>query len=95
MPVDRRIIVATKSACQVAAHAMKLVYFGGVISTGASPVHWTILAASVGLAMAGTTLARAVLDRLTDIQYRTWTRRIVLTVGGVYLLQGLLILSRG
>ncbi len=51
------------------------------------------LAASVGLALLGTTLARTVLDRLTDRQFRTWTKRIVLAVGSVFLMQGLLLLA--
>lgn len=93
MPVDRRRIVASKSACQVVAHAMKLVYFGGIVSTGQDTVPGIVLAASIGLALFGTTLARTVLDRLTDLQFRTWTKRIVLTVGSVYLVQGLLLLA--
>ena len=33
--------------------------------------------------------ARAALERLTDIQFRSWTQRIVLGVGLVYLVQGI------
>jgi uncharacterized protein len=93
MPVDRRRIVASKSACQVVAHGMKLIYFGGIVSAGEVAVPWAVLAGSIALAIAGTTLARTVLDRLTDVQFRTWARRIVLAVGSVYLLQGLLLIA--
>lgn len=92
MPVDRRVIVASKSACQVIAHSMKLIYFGGIITADDSTVSWVLLAAGMTLAVAGTTLARAVLDRLTDQQFRTWTKRIVLAVGSVFLFQGLAML---
>lgn len=95
MPVDRRIIVASKSACQVVAHSMKLVYFGGIVMAGQSTASAWLLAACACLAVAGTTLARQVLDRITDRQFRTWTKRIVLTIGAVYLLQGLLLTLTG
>jgi uncharacterized membrane protein YfcA len=88
-PLDRRAVVATKAACQVATHLLKLVYFGRIIGDGGDELGWPVLAISVVLAMAGTSLSRAVLERLTDIQFRNWTQRIVLGVGLVYLLQGI------
>jgi hypothetical protein len=54
-----------------------------------------VLAISVVLAMAGTSLSRATLERLTDIQFRSWTQRIVLGVGAVYLLQGIAAFAAG
>jgi uncharacterized protein len=47
------------------------------------------MALSVVLALAGTTLSRALLGRLTDVQFRVSTQRIVMGVGLVYLAQGL------
>jgi uncharacterized protein len=41
------------------------------------------------MAVIGTTLSRTVLERLTDAQFRTWTKYIVLTVGAVYMAQGI------
>lgn len=92
MPVDRRIIVASKSACQVMAHGMKLVYFGVIVTAGDGAVSAWLLLMGAGLAIVGTSLARTVLDRITDRQYRTWTKTIVLGIGAVYLVQGLAIL---
>ncbi|HDZ75657.1 MAG TPA: sulfite exporter TauE/SafE family protein [Aurantimonas coralicida] len=92
MPVDRRIIVASKSACQVMAHSMKLVYFGVIVTAGDGAVSGWLLLMGAGLAVVGTSLARTVLDRITDRQYRTWTKTIVLGIGAVYLVQGLAIL---
>lgn len=90
MPVDRRVVVASKAACQVVAHAMKLVYFGGIVAAGngEGDVAVALVAMSMVLAIVGTTLARALLDRITDAQFRVWTKRIVLTVGAIYLVQG-------
>lgn len=94
-PLDRRAVVATKAACQVATHLLKLVYFGRIIGEGGSELGWPVLAISVVLAMAGTSLSRAMLERLTDIQFRSWTQRIVLGVGAVYLLQGIAAFAGG
>jgi uncharacterized membrane protein YfcA len=88
-PLDRRAVVATKAACQVATHLLKLVYFGRIIGEGGDELGWPVLVISVVLAMAGTSLSRAMLERLTDVQFRSWTQRIVLGVGLVYLLQGI------
>lgn len=85
---DRRAVVATKAACQVLSQALKLLYFGFVLS-GAGDLPWWVVAMSVALAMVGTTLSRAILERLTDVQFRSWTQRIVVAIGVVYLVQGL------
>lgn len=88
MPVDRRVIVSTKSACQTVAHGMKLIYFGGIVTAGETPVPWPILLAGAALAILGTTFAKSILQRISDRQFRAWTKWIVLTIGAVYLAQG-------
>lgn len=89
MPVDRRIIVASKAACQVVSHGVKLIYFGGIAAAGDAEIAASLLVMGIVFAIMGTTLARTVLDRLTDMQFRRWTKRIVLAIGTVYLAQGL------
>lgn len=85
---DRRVIVATKGACQIVSHTIKLIYFGGVAAAEADlPPTWLFALAAI-LAIAGTSLARQVLERLTDAQFRRWTKYIVLTIGTVYMIQG-------
>jgi uncharacterized membrane protein YfcA len=87
--LDRRAVVATKAGCQLCSHVMKLVYFGAIVSSSVGEVGGFAMAMSVALALAGTTLSRAVLERLTDVQFRLWTQRIVMAIGAVYLIQGL------
>src|ERR1700712_4419874 len=80
----RREIVATKATCQVASHFVKLVYFGGIIDQAAAlaPVLATV---AVAASMTGTTLARRLLEAMTDAQFRTWAGRLITTVAGYYI----------
>jgi uncharacterized protein len=83
--LDRREIVATKSACQVFGHAMKLVYFTALIGQGAA-VDPLIATIAIAASMLGTSLARPVLEMLTDQQYRRWATRMVTGIAGYYLM---------
>jgi uncharacterized protein len=88
-PLDRRAVVATKAACQVVTHFAKLVYFGGLATDGWQDLDWPIFVLAIGLAMLGTSLARSILERLTDAQFRAWTQRIVMAIGAVYVVLGI------
>jgi uncharacterized membrane protein YfcA len=88
--LDRRKIVATKAACQVVTHFTKLLYFG-VLIKGASDIaadHLLIVLA-MGFAIIGTTLARSLLERLSDQNFRRYTWRLLLGIGVIYLVRGL------
>jgi hypothetical protein len=50
--------------------------------------------AAVAASIVGTSLARPVLERLSEAQFRQWTQRIVTTIAAVYLVQGLYLLAR-
>jgi uncharacterized membrane protein YfcA len=86
--LDRRAIVATKGLCQVATHFLKLVYFGSLVGAEGPELAPHVLALSVVLALAGTTLSRKILDRLSDAQFRRWTQLLVMAIGAVYVVQG-------
>jgi uncharacterized membrane protein YfcA len=86
--LDRRAVVATKAACQVVTHLSRLVYFGGVSGAG-DDLGWTILGLSVATAIIGTSLSREVLERVTDMQFRRWTQRLVMGIGAVYIVQAI------
>jgi uncharacterized membrane protein YfcA len=92
--MDRRAVVATKAACQVITHLSRLIYFGGVAGAGGD-LGWTLLALLVGTAIAGTSLSRAVLERMTDVQFRLWTQRLVMAIGSVYIVQAINAFVRG
>lgn len=84
---ERRQIVATKAVCQIFSHGAKFVYFGGLVdqSAGLDPL---MAALAISASIIGTSLARPVLERLSDTQYRTWATRIITTIAITFLAQG-------
>lgn len=90
---DRRAIVATKAATQVISHTVKIGYYIlPAIAAGALPqTHWLLIA--IPLSMLGTTLGARVLDLMSDVQFRNWTKWIVTGVGAIYVIRGVLTLS--
>jgi uncharacterized protein len=96
--LPRQTVVATKAATQVMAHAVKIAFWGFPLfvllgtSEGAAsfPPLWA-LAAVVPLSLMGTWAGGLVLERMTDANFRTWTKWIVTATGIVYLAQGLML----
>ena len=80
----RKEVVATKATCQVASHFVKLVYFGGIIDQAATldPV---LAGVAVAASMLGTTLARRLLEAMSDLQFRTWANRLITTIACYYI----------
>ena len=91
--LERRQIVATKAACQIFSHGAKFVYFGGIVEQAAS-VDPTIAAMAIIASMIGTSLARPVMERLTDVQYRTWATHMITVIACVFLAQAGYLLAR-
>lgn len=86
--MGRHAVVATKAATQTIAHAMKVVYFGG-LTASAAEVELLPAALMVVLAFAGTQLSKRVLERMSDASFRQWTAWTVRTLGVVYLATGI------
>jgi uncharacterized membrane protein YfcA len=92
--MGRRAVVATKAAAQTFGHAVKILYFGALSAGADSAVEWWLALTMIGLAMLGTTLSRKALERISDVDFRQWTRRTVLVVGAYYLGSGAWMLTR-
>lgn len=102
--LPRQTVVATKAATQVMAHAVKIAFWGvpllQMFATSATPAQtafpplW-VLAAAIPLSLLGTWAGGKVLDRMTDANFRTWTKYIVTATGAVYLYQGATLLMAG
>lgn len=89
--LDRRVVVATKAMIQVISHSIKILfYLGAALSLGRG--EWIIILLAVPLAILGTSAGNAILKRLTDANFRVWTRWIVTVIGTFYFIQGLIML---
>jgi uncharacterized membrane protein YfcA len=87
--LDRKGIVSTKAAVQTLGHLLKLIYFGAALAIAGGVLPPWLLVAAVILAIVGTQTSRRVLDRLSDDQFRRWSRYIIMTLSFVYVGQGL------
>lgn len=85
--LDRKQIVATKAMCQLMAHALKLAYFGGIIAQAAA-IDPVMAGLAIVVSMLGTTLARRVLEALTEAQFRIWANRLITVIAGYYVAYG-------
>ena len=92
--MTRQSVVATKAATQVFGHAVKIAYFAPLIAAGTGEaVEAAVILMSVAMALLGTNLSRQVLDRMSDTQFRSWSRYLVMGTASVYLSQGLFLLA--
>ena len=90
--LDRRAVVATKAATQALSHTLKVGYYGGLIA-GAPTLALDVYGAAIVAAVVGTTLAGPVLEKMSNENFRRWTRTIVLIVGAISVAQGLYLLA--
>jgi len=90
-PMDRRKIIATKAATQVVSHAAKVVFYWQATMV-LSPLEWGAVALAAPFAIAGTSAGHWVLQRLTDANFKAWTRLLVTAIGIYYLIRGLTLL---
>jgi len=81
--LDRKTTNATKAVAQTFSHVVRGVYFGSLAGVGNLPV-WATLPAIL-LAIAGTSLAPYVVERMTDHGFRQWTRAVIFAISVVYL----------
>ena len=91
--MDRRHIVATKAATQVAAHAAKIAFYLMPALTAGALGEWQWLIAAAPLAILGTTLGARVLALMSDDSFRKYTKWIVTGVGLIYVIRGVVLLA--
>jgi len=91
--LDRKTTLATKAVTQSFSHVLRAAYFG---SFGALALErpW-IYAAAIVVAIAGTSLAPIVIERMTDHGFRQWTRALILTLSAISLARGLWLFWHG
>jgi uncharacterized membrane protein YfcA len=87
--LDRKTIVGTKAVTQVFGHLYRIAYFGSFAFAFDTALPWWAYAGALLLAIAGTSLAAPVLLRMSDIGFKVWSRRLTMSIAGIYLAWGL------
>lgn len=90
--MNRHQVVSTKAAVQTLSHALRIVFFGSLLAGSEQALGPGLALLLVASAIIGTTASRLVLDRISDTHFRQVTQRLVLVLGGCYLLAGLWLL---
>ena len=95
--LSRHAIVATKAATQVFAHLAKIAVYGApLVAAGADGMPpWPGFAVAVPMSMLGTALGGRILARMSDVNFKRWTRWIVTGIGGLYLAQAVQLFATG
>ncbi|MGQ3016103.1 TSUP family transporter [Phenylobacterium sp.] len=99
--LTRHAIVATKAATQVFAHLAKILVYGTPLLLAGGdgraadmPPLW-LFALAIPLSMAGTWCGGLILEKMSDVNFKRWTRWIVTAVGVLYLIQAAQLLGGG
>lgn len=92
--LDRRSIVATKAAVQTLGHALKVVYFGVLVSADGGALAPVAMASAAALALVGTHASRGVLDKMSDAAFLKWSRRLIVAIAIAYCFQAAVLLLR-
>ncbi|WP_202807167.1 TSUP family transporter [Pseudorhizobium pelagicum] len=87
--LDRRTVIATKAAVQFLTHGAKVIFYWDAALTLSSR-DWIAVAAAAPIAVLGTGSGNIILHRMTDANFRVWTRWIVTAIGAVYFTRGVL-----
>jgi len=82
--LDRKTTNATKAVTQSFSHVVRALYFGSLSGIGDLPLR--AVGPAIALAIAGTSLAPFIIERMTDHGYRQWTRAIIFAISIVYLI---------
>src|SRR6266851_9919986 len=91
--LDRKTTNATKAVTQSFSHVVRAAYFGSLSGIGDVPIWAT--GPAILLAIAGTSFAPFVIERMTDHGFRQWTRAIIFAISTVYLARAAWLLWRG
>jgi len=86
--LTRQEIVATKAVTMFVSHIVKIIYFGIPLLTatglGTLPPLW-VFAAAIPAVVLGTYLGTRVLQRMDDVNFKSYTKYLVTVIGLVYL----------
>ena len=92
--MTRHQVVATKAVAQSLGHISKVIFFGFLTVSASNdwPVFWLVLIAMTA-SVTGTTFGKKILDKINDEIFFLWTQRILLSVGAVFIVYALYLIS--
>jgi len=91
--LDRKTTNATKAITQTLSHIGRVLYFGSLSGVDDLPLWAT--APAILLAIAGTSLAPMVIERMSDHGFRQWSRVVILAISVIYLARAAWLLWQG
>lgn len=89
--MDRRRIIATKAAAQVISHVIKVLFYAEA-TRQLSAGEWWAVSIAAPFTILGSSAGNWVLQKLTDVHFRQWTRYVVTAIGLFYLGRAILVL---
>ena len=91
--LNRFEIVATKALTQFIGHLVKIAFFlyvsVAVIPTSHLLLSWWFIVAYIVASLIATKVGTLVLEKVSESSFRTWTNRLILTLGAVTIVIGL------
>lgn len=93
--LTRHQVVATKACMQAFGHISKIIVYGSALLSieGRRSVPLWLFGAAILLSMSGIMLGGMVLDKISDNGFRQWRIGILTAMGGVYVVQAILLLT--
>jgi uncharacterized membrane protein YfcA len=91
--LNRMETVATKAVVQALGHLIKVIYFGQLLVDTSESVAPMALGLALATAVIGTQASRPILDLITDTQFRSWSRGLIVGIAALCLIQGLYLLG--
>ena len=92
---DLGSVVATKAVTQLFSQVVRVFYFGAFAADAVAEIPIWAWACFMGTAIAGTSLAPLVLHRMTDANFRKYTKTIIIFFSALYVARGLWLLLYG
>ena len=94
-PLDRKTVVATKAVTQLFSQVVRIFYFGAFATEAVAEIPIWAWACLMATTIAGTSLAPIVLHRMTDANFRKYTKTIIIFFSALYVARGLWLLVYG
>jgi uncharacterized membrane protein YfcA len=83
--LDRKTTNATKAVTQTFSHVLRAIYFGSF--SAYNDLKISIWLPAILLAVGGASLAPYVVERMSDHDFRQWTRAVIFVIAAVYLVR--------